>query len=240
MRFFRFLSIFLLAGVVCICSLCGQAQSVDRAQVEKEIDALWDQIKAKEPLLFEVSSEDKERHAEFLARPETGIIRLLPRERFDGKLKIRGGGAYYSFSRLTHEYGYGVDIGLERDHFQVGFYGYSFGFFAEAGLASLDEVTLDHPALKFLLNFSPALTESEIRIQQRQAGEGIKAGEFSYRSRAPVNVGHTYVLRSIDYDKTDVLIAFQVLRRDEDGSVVLIWKILKKFSPPRPERPKQN
>lgn len=237
MTFFRFCSAVTLAAVFLITS---QAQSVDRAQVEKEIDALWSQIKAKEPLLFEVSPEDKERHAEFLAQSDAGIIRLLPRERFDGKLKTRGGGSYYSFTRLTNEYGRGVDIGLEQNHFNVGFYGISFGFLADLGVMPLQEVTLEHPSLKFLLNFAPALTEPEIRVQQRQSGEGIKEGGFSYRSHVPAQVGHTYVLRSIDYDNADVLVALQVLRQDEDGSLVLIWKMLKKLPTPKFERPKQN
>ena len=43
----------------------------------------------------------------------------------------------------------------------------------------------------------------------------------------------------IDYDKSDVLVALQVVRQDEDGSLVLLWMMLKKFAAPKPERPKQ-
>ena len=42
--------------------------------------------------------------------------------------------------------------------------------------------------------------------------------------------------RSISYDHSDVLVAFRVVRKDFDGSVVLLWKILKKYSKPGLQR----
>lgn len=240
MTFSRFCTTVILIIGACLCPLTGRAQAVERAQVEKEIDALWAQIKAKEPLLFEVAAEDKERYAEFLQQPETGIIRLLPRERFEEKLRLRGGGAYYSFTRLTHEYGRGSDISLEQGRFGVGFAGLNFGFLTELGKLPLAEVTLEHPALNFLLKFNPPLTEPEIRTQQRQAMVGLQVGEFNYKAGVTAKVEQTYVLRSIDYDTSDVLVALQVVRQDDDGSLILLWKMLKKFTAPKPERPKQH
>lgn len=126
MTFSRFFSIVLLAVVICFCSLNGQAQSVDHAQLDREIDELWQQIKVKQDLLLEPTSADRETYSEFLKQPDTGLIRLLPREKYDGKLPVRGGGAFYSFSLLTHEYG-GSDIGLSQGELSVGFAGFNFG-----------------------------------------------------------------------------------------------------------------
>lgn len=221
------------------CFSSASAQTVDRAQIEKEIHSLYDQIKEKEKLFLAPSKEDQQAYAKFLEQPDTGLIRLLLREKYDGKLSIRGGGAYYSFTRLTHEYGYGSDIELQQGEFSVGFAGYDFGFLIDMGETPIDEATLEHPGLKFLLNFSPPLTETEIREQQRQCGYGLQAGEFSYRSNLAVTVGHTYALRSIGYDRSDTLVALHVVRQDGDGSLVLIWKMLKKFNAPIPERKNQ-
>ena len=90
-----------------------------------------------------LSGEDREllappqgavaQHAAFLAQPDTGLVRLLPREKFDGKLAVRGGGAYYSFAHLVHEYNYGSDIGLEQGRLGVGFAGASYGFLFDLG-----------------------------------------------------------------------------------------------------------
>jgi hypothetical protein len=240
MRHPRLFLLILLASLICCWSWNVRAQSVDRSLVEKEINDLYAQIRSKENLFLAPSPEDHATFSEYLNQSDKGIIRLLPREKYDNKLSIRGGGAYYSFVRLTHEYGYGSDIELSREEFSVGFAGYDFGFLIDVGALSLEEITLEHPALKFLTTFTPALVEPEIRAQQRQSGQGIQAGEFNYTRRVPVKVGHAYLLRSIDYDTSDVIVAFQALRQEADGSVVLIWKMLKKLSPPKPERPKQN
>src|SRR5262245_47423164 len=41
-----------------------------------------------------------------------------------------------------------------------------------------------------------------------------------------------YALRSIDYDKSDILVAFRVARKEIDGSVVILWKRHERFSRP--------
>lgn len=240
MTFSRFCLGIALLVIVCGCSLAGRAQSVDRAQIDKEIKELYEQIKVKESLLLAPSPTDQTAFAEYLNSSDKGLIRLLPREKYDRKLSVRGGGAYYSFVQLTHEYGYGSDIQLSQDEFSVGFAGFDFGFLIDVGDLPFEEVTLEHPAVGFLISFTPALIKPEVRAQQRQSGEGVRAGEFNYKNRLPVKVGHDYLVRSISYDRSDVIVAFHVVRQDADGSVVLIWKTLKKLSPPKPERPKQN
>ncbi len=45
-------------------------------------------------------------------------------------------------------------------------------------------------------------------------------------------VSHSYVLRSIGIDKSDVLVALKIVRKDADGSLVLFWKNLKTYEKP--------
>jgi hypothetical protein len=52
----------------------------------------------------------------------------------------------------------------------------------------------------------------------------------------PVEVNATYLLRSISYRDSDILVGLKVIRRDSDGSVVLAWKLLKKFKAPEVDR----
>jgi hypothetical protein len=54
-----------------------------------------------------------------------------------------------------------------------------------------------------------------------------------YIDRVPALVSTTYVLRSVNYRGSDVLVAVRVVRQDTDGSMILLWKLLKKF--PKPE-----
>jgi hypothetical protein len=221
------------------CFSSASAQTNDRAQAVREFEDLLGKMKALENRLLVVPAEDQAAFADFLKQPDTGLIRLLPREKYDMKLSIRGGGAFYSFSRLSHEYGGGSDIVLEQGKFSVGFAGYDFGFLIDLGETPIEQATPEHPSLQFLLNFTPPLTELEIREQQRQCGYGLQVGEFSYKSHLSATVGHTYALRSISYDRSDTLVALRVVRQDGDGSVVLIWKTLMKFTAPKPERKNQ-
>ncbi|HEY7182885.1 MAG TPA: hypothetical protein VIC84_15755 [Blastocatellia bacterium] len=216
------------------------AQSVDRASLEKQIGSLYEEIREKEREFIAVDPDDTAKYAEFLKQTDTGIFRLAPREKYDGKLSIRGGGAYYSFTRLTHEYDYGSDIELSQGNFSVGFAGLDFGFLVIIDDTPLDSVTLEHPGLKFLLSFVPASVEPEIREQQRSSSYGIEANGFTYRRSAAALVNTTYALRSIDYSGADILVAFRVVRRDADGSMILTWKKLKSFQSPHYERNEQE
>jgi hypothetical protein len=222
----------LLFSTILFCPIAILAQSVDRASLEKEIGSLYEEIREKEKQFISVDLGDKNKYVEFLKQADTGIFRLLPREKYDGKLSIRGGGAYYSFTRLINDYGYGSDIELSQGNFSVGFAGLDFGFLVLLDDTPLDSVTLEHPGLKFLLSFAPASVEPKIREQQRSSSYGIQADGFTYKRSAAALVNTTYALRSIDYSGADILVAFRVVRRDADGSMILIWKKLKSFQSP--------
>ncbi len=222
----------MLAAVFCF-PLVTRAQ--DRSQVAAEIESLREQIKAKESALLAPAREDLDAYAEFLAQPRTGIVRLLPREKWDRKLSLSGGGAYYSFTRLTHEYGFGSDISLEQDKFGVGFAGADFGFVVNLGKVPIEEVTTATEGVGYLASYKTPNVEADARAEYRRAGAGFVVEERTYKSRQPVVAGQTYVLRSVSYNTSDVLVAFHVVRKDADGSVVLVWKMLKKFAKPELE-----
>lgn len=226
-----------LFATLCALPLAARAQTQDRAQAAAEIESLREQIKAREAILIAPSAEDAEAYAEFLAQPGTGLIRLLPRERWEGKLSARGGGAYYSFTRLTHEYGYGSDIQLELDNFSVGFAGADFGFLLNLGNVPLEGVSNATEPVQFMAAFQTPLAEADARKAHRQfSSAGHRAGQWTYQNRLPIVLNNTYALRSVNYDRSDVLVAFRVVRKDFDGSVVLLWKMLKKYPEPKLER----
>jgi hypothetical protein len=210
---------------------CVSAQTDARAQAAAEIESLRAQIKSKEAVLLATPKEDRKTYAEFLAQPDTGLMRLLPREKWDGKLSTRGGGAYYSFTSRTHEYGNGSDIELQQDKLSVGFAGADFGFMIDLGDVPLENVSEHTENVQFMASFTAPSAERDARASYRDFAEGRK--QLTYWSTLPVFAGDTYVLRSINYDHSDVLVAFRIVRKDADGSVVLLWKTLKTF--PKPE-----
>jgi hypothetical protein len=232
MNFRRFIIIALMA----FSALPVLAQSPNRAAVWKEIESLRAQIKARENTMLEPSAEDRTAYAEFLQQSNTGLIRLLPREKNDGILTLRGGGAYYSFARLTHEYGRGSDVSLEQGGLSVGFAGADYGMMAKLGNVSLEDVTIENPIVSSLAQHKTPTTEPEARVEQRKISEELHKKDAVYKNRMTAIPGNTYVLRSINYDYSDVLVAFKIVRQDDDDSLILAWKMLKKYPTPRLER----
>jgi hypothetical protein len=158
---------------------------------------------------------------------------------------INGGGAYYSFSHLSHEYGYGSDLELSttimfRDGIElppshqlsVGFAGADFGMLTNLGELPLEAVTSDLRT-EFMRAYKVPRREAEARNEFRRFRAGVTLNGQIYKSRLPIQVGATYLLRSINYSESDVLVAFRVVREDTDRSVIIAWRLLKRFGTPR-------
>ena len=198
--------------------VAGFAQTHSRDDLLKQIEAKRAELEILEKRFLAPSEEDQATYAEFLSQADTGLIRLLPREKFDTAvytdekktITMRGGGAYYSFVRKTHEYGQGSDISLERDHLKSGFVGGNFGILTLLGEVPLESVTLETPVAQAMA--TPAAEKRK-----------------SNQDRLPLKLNATYLLRSVDNSRSDVLVAFRVVRLDTDGSAVILWKLLKSF-----------
>src|SRR5258708_32119604 len=125
----RFFISLLSLAVLATLSVAAHAQSTSRDDVLKEIAAKRTELQRLEDQFLSPAEEDRAAYKELLSQPDTGLIRLLPREVYESEvykknqktLTMRGGGAFYSFARLTHEYGYGSDFELESGSLSVGF-----------------------------------------------------------------------------------------------------------------------
>ena len=203
------------------------AQELSREQKLQKVDELNKQIKQLEDNVISASAKDLK------AAQKDGFsaVRLMPREKYDGKLTIRGGGAFYSFAHKSSEYGSGSDIGLEQNYLKVGFAGADYGFIYDLGEMPLADVSKEIIEVNFLATYKPPTNEPEIRVEQRKAREYDVNG-IIYKSRVPNVIGHTYVLRSISFGDSDVLVAFKVQRKDTDGSLIIFWKLLENFEKP--------
>ena len=161
------------------------------------------------------------------------------RDKKAGKtITMRGAGAYYSFVRLTHEYGFGSDISLDHDNLSVGFAGLDFGMIVQVFDSSFGDLSCASRSARILMEYLPPKTEPAIRTEQTRFGRGTAFDEINLKSSVPVEIGATYVLRSISYDRSDILVGLKVVRKDSDGSVIIAWKLLNKFSTPKVTRQK--
>ena len=195
------------------------------------------------------SIDDRIAFTTFLQEKNTGLIRLLLRQCFSQeaflefqKRKIVGGGAYYSFARLTHAYGYGSDIALDQGELSVGFAGADYGMMTNIGDTPLEQITLNDVRTQDIAAYLPRQAETEARAEYRRVSstEGLTFDGFHYRKSLPVQENSTYLLRSISYRRSDVLVAFRLVRVDTDGSVIIAWKLLKQYPTPKLERPTRS
>jgi len=230
--------LFTASLLIGVCSLVVFGQTESRADLLKDIEAKRADLAILEKKFLAPAPEDQSAYADFLGQPETGLIRLLPREKFDpiGNTKsgmtIRGGGAYYSFARLTHEYG-GSDIELSGGYLSVGFAGADFGMLLKLEGVRLEDVSTELPGVMFLAKYNTPVDEPAARVEQRRFGAGTVIDGATYKERMPVEVGAVYVLRSINYSNSDVLVALKVVRQDTDGSLIIAWKLLQKYPTPK-------
>lgn len=201
----------------------------------QSIQNLMSLLTAKEQVFLSPAESDYLQYPSYKGQSDRGIIRLLPREKYDRKLVTRGGGAYYSFSRLSHDHSYGTDVSLDDRRLNVGFAGCDFGFYINLGNTPIESIKLDRPELDLILNFQPAFeNEPEVRKQQRLFGhsreeEPVIRNGLKYSNRIIPVVGNTYALRSINYNESDLAALLHVVRQDTDGSLIIVWKKLKSF-----------
>lgn len=236
-----------LLSILLLSSLTVFAQSQSRDDLLKQIEAKRAELNALEKVFLAPTEEDRNAYAEFLRTPDTGIFRLLPRETYDDnanrdrqRIVTRGGGAYYSFTRLTHEYGYGSDIELAQDKLTSGFAGLDFGMLTNIGDVPLETVNLETPAVATFAAYNPPSEEPKIRLEQRRFQMGTDVQGISASRTVPMKLNSTYVVRSISYRESDVLVAFRVVRIDTDRSAIILWKLLKKFPAPQVARVNEN
>jgi hypothetical protein len=217
------------------------AQTQSRDDVIKELEAKRAELAVLEQKILAVADSDQSEFAAFLSQPQTGIFRLLPREVYMGNTK-RGlahpaGGALYSFVNASHApERVGYDIQLEYDILSVGFAGADYGLIVNVGDTPLDQIVPEHATVRALLDYTPARVEADARSIYQKVGYGMDVSGVVFKSRLPAKVSNTYLLRSISYDRSDIAVAFRITRKDTDGSLIIIYKVLKNFPVPKLQR----
>jgi hypothetical protein len=217
------------------------AQTKTREQLLDEITASRNELQGLEQQFLAVSESDRAAYANLLAEPDTGIFRLLPREKFDSEtykknektITMKGGGAYYSFSTKAHDYNSNPDISLDHDQLSAGFAGLDYGMLAKIDGISLRELSAEHPYVTSIIKYEPPSNEPAIRNEQRRFAMGTVIDDVSLKHSVPAEPNTTYLLRSISYSRSDILVGLRVVRRDTDGSLIIAWKLLKNFTTPQ-------
>ena len=193
--------------------------------------------------LLAPSAQDLVNNATFLKQEDTGLMTLLPREIFDPRgdrtakrVKIRGGGAYYSFFYLSHDNIYGSDLQLDQNTLSVSSPGPDYGMLTDLGDVSLVDVSAEDSRADFIATYKPARNGPDASCEIQRFHDGVTMKESVYKLSLPVKVNSTYLLRSINYGRSDLLIGFRITRQENDGRISILWKLLKQYWRPTFER----
>ncbi len=220
-------------------------------------------------------------YLEFLALPYTGIARVLPAEvyriqtnRLQAAIADR-----FPFAPLLakideiddEEFVPRFKIQLDGDRFELVQMGLDYGFIANVGDIplekldpQLDTVNLNSQLQQFFLSYRPP-DKLDTLQEDRQRFLTGKLDKFDLpqpvTTDIPVELNHTYLMRSLQFDLPDILtvernitdrerrlldilldmpsrdllIAFRPVRQREDGSYTVLWRVLNRFPDPQVE-----
>jgi RNA polymerase sigma-70 factor (ECF subfamily) len=161
-----------------------------------------------------------------------GVARILERAHYGGRqpnvVGIRGGGAYYSFTKEGHSYDREPQLALEQSRLSSGFWGG--GLVIDLGALDWTELSKRRPAIPESLVPAWELITREVEPLDDAGRAALLAQlrEQHAQGARSVAVGRTYVLRTIAPGTYDVLVALRVIASDEHG-VCFCWQLLREW-----------
>jgi hypothetical protein len=183
-----------------------------------------------------------DKYAEFLKKRKTGIVKLLDLLSCNNKVvnvndtkcletpQIIGNGSLYSFRARSYVDMDSIDIRLANGTFYSAWSPLNYSLFSELGGISVDtfDPGKDKPSLK---KFLVDKDISQITAQKKQFESGVKIKNLMYQTNVPAKKDTTYLLCSGSYNLRlrsfdEIVVVFRVIQKENDGSIVLIWKEL--------------
>ena len=229
----------------------ANAKAIRRTVITpNQIDAPYRKANAEELKELLPVAEDLNKYAEFLRQPKTGLVKLVNGKGCIGegnivnatadcmKYSAPGGGASYSFSVNNYRIEGFADLTNVDSNFKC--LGINvLGILTNIGNIPLENVNLQTSGLDFLISFKPETKEKKVAESRKLFANGVLKDSFTYKSEWEATENTTYVLRSIAYKmfinldkRNDIIIAFRVVRKSEDGSMTILWKELAKKGAP--------
>jgi hypothetical protein len=204
-----------------------------------------------------------EKYKVFLESKNTGLIRLVPdldcslsdrvlvTSEYCSKYSMPGNGAAYSFRTGHYRIKRLADLFFKENYF------YSGGSYIESVMANLGDkdislLTLNSEGVKEITELTPVKEVEFLKDTLERLKKGLMVNSILYSNRVSAGKDSTYILRSIAFDtknfisvngytydefhydkRRDVVIAFRVVEKNNDGSVVILWKELRNEKSPK-------
>jgi hypothetical protein len=203
--------------------------------------------------------EDAAKFETFLKTPKTGLIKLFPALDCGSKYVVSADEAcqnliprssFYSFREAKYSIRELSDIRLKNNTFMSDGL-LSSGIIVWLGDIPIQTISTTSDGMKFLSDFTPATQIGEAFNISNKLEKGIKDSDYNYAWSAPVKENTTYGIRVIAYrgklmtlngpfyydalggdERADIIAVFRVVRKNNDGSLTLLWKELQRKTAP--------
>lgn len=222
----------------------------------------------KELAALSPSSRILNQYSAFLNQPDTGIFKLVPdagcapndkvinAKEECLKYSMPGAGNSFSFRAESYRIRHLADVTLIGDKLKITGV-FMHGMMAEVGDLPIETMTIGSPGMKFLSDFVPSINADSVVDVDNKLSAGVSSDGFLYSKERRATEDSTYVMRSVayrgklvrsargvpynelDYDKReDIIVAFRIVERGDDGSVTIVWKQLTDLESPKIKLPK--
>ncbi len=231
--------------------------------VHRQIEFLYRKPTDAELQIIAVDGSLAEKYQNFLNTKNTGLFRLMSdagcassnkiivASDYCIKYSMPGNGSAYSFRIKNYRIRHLADLAFKDNYL------YSGGRYIQSAMANLGDkdinsVTIHSDGVKELVALMPEKEFGLVAKQVERLKKGVVVNNLLFSNKLSAEKNSTYILRSIafnakffaavrgvtynefDYDKRrDVIIAFRVVEKNDDGSVVLLWKELRNEKAPK-------
>lgn len=221
----------------------------NQSGIEKEKVSKFNKLVAPNP-------EDLIKYESFIKKNRGGLFRLFPDFDCEARFVVKVGEKCANFILGSSKYSFRkkdyiaefFDIQLKGNLLD------SQGFLSQAVFTNLGDVPIEDVTLKtngmdFLTNFSPQTEFQAVKTQHKQLTDGIKENGYTYSNAVNAENSMTFGLRIIAYQVTvpinykgdladdrfafinfdkrkDLIIAFRIIRKEDDGNITIVWKEL--------------
>lgn len=216
------------------------------------------------------NAEDIRKYADFLKNEKAGITKLAVDFGCADNPSVvvatpdcllytmPGAGSSYSFRVNNYRLRRLADLTFTNNSFQTTGV-LTHGILVNLGDVALEQISLQTKGVKFLLDFPPTIEYEQATATESRLIAGIEQNGFVYRSGLAAEENRTFFLRSIayrgaslraiqgvtynelDFDKReDIFVAFRIIRKDDDGSITILWKELDSKKSPKITREQED
>ncbi|MBD2627550.1 hypothetical protein [Trichormus variabilis] len=183
---------------------------------------------------YDIDSQEKQTHAQFLQLPNTGIFRVLPDSAYRRPLSLPQNRLQASVSErypfpsvgeVKEDFTPSLALKMIGDNFQLVHEGINYGFIIDVGDVPLEKLdgrlqAVSSSTGEFLLNYQPPKQLKALQIDRQRFVTGKDQNWQQNQillAGATAKLNHTYLVRSLQFQLPPIILNRQPISRPNSG-----------------------